>query len=290
MKINSLILILLLFVKTGFSQNNTTLLWEISGKGLKNPSYVFGTMHSKDSRAHCFGDSVYAKLRQCKVSCGEINIDEVDQLAMASKMLMPKVSLSDLLSKDSAALISKILKEELGPMGALALSKAKPLFAYSALIEMKSRSDLPTTVDQRLLDSAKKWGKEVFGLETIDEAFQAMDAIPLAEQARMLYSAIESMDSTITQLDSLITLYSNQDLDGMNQYYLDNKDIMGASFDSELLVKRNNYMVERLEKRIATSSVFCAVGALHLPGKTGLLEQFKRKGYSIRPIVSHCKN
>ncbi|MBS7321171.1 MAG: TraB/GumN family protein, partial [Myroides sp.] len=30
---------------TIFAQDNKSLLWEISGKGLEKPSYVFGTIH-----------------------------------------------------------------------------------------------------------------------------------------------------------------------------------------------------------------------------------------------------
>ena len=38
------------------------LLWEISGNGLKEKSYLFGTLHSNDKRIFDLSDSVYYAL------------------------------------------------------------------------------------------------------------------------------------------------------------------------------------------------------------------------------------
>ncbi len=49
--------------KTPAQQKNAkTLLWRITGKGMQQPSYLFGTMHLKDRRLFFFGDSVYKNI------------------------------------------------------------------------------------------------------------------------------------------------------------------------------------------------------------------------------------
>ncbi len=40
------------------------LLWEISGNGLKGPSYLFGTMHVSSKLAFHLSDSFYYALKQ----------------------------------------------------------------------------------------------------------------------------------------------------------------------------------------------------------------------------------
>lgn len=45
-KIKILALVVSFLTSTfGFSQTEKTVLWEVSGNGLENPSYLFGTIH-----------------------------------------------------------------------------------------------------------------------------------------------------------------------------------------------------------------------------------------------------
>ena len=52
------------------------------------------------------------------------------------------------------------------------------------------------------------------------------------------------------------------------------------AFTRLLLLRRNTTMVERAEP-LLREGVFIAVGALHLPGKDGLIERFRRAGYAV---------
>jgi hypothetical protein len=48
-----------------------------------------------------------------------------------------------------------------------------------------------------------------------------------------------------------------------------------------LLVGRNEVMAARAAPLLAAGGAFIAVGALHLPGKAGLIERFRAAGYSV---------
>ena len=50
-----------------------SLLWEISGNGLKKPSYLFGTMHVSDKLAFHLGDSFYTAIKSADVVALETN-------------------------------------------------------------------------------------------------------------------------------------------------------------------------------------------------------------------------
>ena len=50
-----------------------SLLWEISGNGLKKPSYLFGTMHVSDKLAFHLGDSFYNAIKSSDVVALETN-------------------------------------------------------------------------------------------------------------------------------------------------------------------------------------------------------------------------
>jgi uncharacterized protein YbaP (TraB family) len=52
-------------------------------------------------------------------------------------------------------------------------------------------------------------------------------------------------------------------------------------FMRTLLQNRNAIMAERTAPLLASGGAFIAVGALHLAGKTGLVEQFRADGYTV---------
>src|SRR5436305_8160162 len=50
-----------------------SLLWEITGNGLKKPSYLFGTMHVSNKMVFHLSDSFYTALQQVDVVALEQN-------------------------------------------------------------------------------------------------------------------------------------------------------------------------------------------------------------------------
>ena len=68
------------FISLAYSQVvdvNKQLLWEISGNGLKEKSYLFGTLHSNDKRIFDLSDSVYYALDKANLIILEANIFEL---------------------------------------------------------------------------------------------------------------------------------------------------------------------------------------------------------------------
>jgi hypothetical protein len=52
----------------------------------------------------------------------------------------------------------------------------------------------------------------------------------------------------------------------------------------EVIVSRNKMMVNGLDSIIRSTAVFCAVGAGHLAGESGMLRLLRAKGYNVRPV------
>jgi len=51
-----------------------------------------------------------------------------------------------------------------------------------------------------------------------------------------------------------------------------------------LIENRNEIMAERIADFIKKQSVFAAVGALHLPGASGVIERLRRKGFVVEAV------
>src|ERR1700760_1778248 len=66
---------LLLLLHTTFAQTSKypSLFWEISGNGLKKPSYLFGTMHVSNKLAFHLSDSFYNAIQHTDMVALELN-------------------------------------------------------------------------------------------------------------------------------------------------------------------------------------------------------------------------
>jgi uncharacterized protein YbaP (TraB family) len=56
------------------------------------------------------------------------------------------------------------------------------------------------------------------------------------------------------------------------------------TFERQLLFQRNKRMVARMIPLLDRQSTFVAVGALHLPGTSGILHLLELQGYKVKAI------
>lgn len=57
-----------------------------------------------------------------------------------------------------------------------------------------------------------------------------------------------------------------------------------AAFEQAMVVERNKTMLKNSKPILAEGNAFIAVGALHLPGPEGLVEQLRQNGYTVTPV------
>ena len=82
--------------------NNNTLLWKISGNGLKNPSYLFGTIHMLCSDDAILSSNMKKAISNADEIYLEVDLDNMmEMLTVIPKMKMTgDTTLQDLLSKE----------------------------------------------------------------------------------------------------------------------------------------------------------------------------------------------
>lgn len=262
------------------------MLWRISHPGRAAVSYVLGTMHSADARAFRHFDRYLEALRQCDVVMGELDMGLVsakstDPANLRTMMLPDGTELKDLYSKREFKKVDAMLKKELGPM-ALFLGRVKPFFLSAMLSETVMKQDSAAVLDDLLQRRARSMGKEVGGLETVAEQLQAVDRIPLEEQADMLLDLVKN-DLYRQDMDRMMAKYGSDDLQGL--WDLGNSMGMTDQFERSLLDDRNGVMVHRMDSLMGGGrSHFFAVGALHLPAEDGVLQGLRDRGYLVEAV------
>lgn len=291
-----------LFLTSARAQHNqapteaeNSLLWEISGNNLRQPSYLFGTIHMIPASDFFLPESVKRAFDASSTVTFEIDTENMDNPMMLFSMLgnmtmQNDTTLRDLLS-DGDYLMVKNHFDQLGLPLSL-LEQVKPIFLSvlaaddmgggtgAAMEGMKS-------YELELTTMAKERNKKIEGLESIAYQLSLFDSIPYAVQAKMLVDAVAGEDRGIEEdgedsLDELIGYYKDQDIFRLQEMVEKEEGIAG--FQNVLLTNRNRNWIEPMTKMMRRETVFFAVGAGHLAGANGLIALLRMEGYQLNPL------
>ena len=267
------------FACTAFAQS---LLWRVSGRDLKAPSYIYGTIHIQDSRVFAFDSTVWHCFNSCEALAVEVLLDQVDYATVREKMMLPKgQSLAKMLSKEDFALLDSLCKAKLGA-GALFILNMNPFFVSSALLQADLPQEMPLALDLFFLQQARNREMYCHGLENYMDQIKATDAISLDDQLDILRQTLHETGDMAASFDSLVLAYLAFDLETIAQLLEDT--LLPNNFSHVLVEKRNQTMYKGFRKLAKKQQVFCAVGAAHLPGDKGLIGLLRKKGYTVEPV------
>lgn len=274
--------ILLLSIFTGSSAQNS-LLWEISGNGLKKPSYLYGTMHLKDKRIFNFYDSLLVKIHNCDAFALEIHPDSLNQSLLKSlkKSTNANDDMDDSgLSEEEKKELREQLEKELGvAMKKFRMKDLRKLKRYIGKTKA-AEDEMPAILDAYLFNIAHRQGKEMMGLESVSEHDAALDQMDGAKEKTVQYVKEQLAGKNDFNLESMVQAYLKADF----SFISDNYDSFSEEFVYSLLTKRNIKMAERIDSIVRLKSLFSAVGAAHLPGEQGMISLLKKKGYTVTPV------
>ena len=267
------------------------LLWKIEPPSTATvaPSYIFGTMHSEDPRIARLSPAILQVFHASHTFCMELLTEDITSAAVAQRMLLTD---GKTLEKVIGAQLFRQLVPMMNERGVppTMLSLLKPWAVYMTLSMPKQETG--KVLDSLLYEAARQQGKQVCGLESVEEQVNVFDRAPLAEQIVLLRQSVAEPDTLDQQLEQMTTKYLAQDLVGLLALSRDFKDATpdeqrsGEALLHRLIDERNPRMVERMLPRLKQGSAFIAVGALHLPGRTGILQMLTERGFSVIPLDS----
>ena len=260
-----------------------SLLWKISGKGLKSPSYLFGTIHATCDAT--LDANTLKALDETEQLFLEIDMDdEAMPMQMMKYMKMnDDEKLSTLLSAEDFEIVDVFLKENM-KMSAKMFDTFKP-FMVSAMLMPKLLDCKYASVESELMRVTKEQNEEVYGLEKVEEQMKVFDAIPYQTQAdELLKTAKNGLEKDKVEFQKMMETYKSGDIEAMlvmmddsdNKITSDNKDV--------LLNNRNKNWVPLIIKTAKEMPTFFGVGAGHLAGDEGVIKLLRKKGYKVEAV------
>ncbi len=258
------------------------LLWRVQ-LPKQAVSYVFGTIHVDDKRVKKLSVRVKSRFNEAKTLCLEILPNRETQVSIGLAMLLSKPnSLDQILGEKLFNRLSLSLnKIGMGPVQATHL---KPWAAMMLLSRPKGHGGY--ALDEQLYHWAKYQYKEVCALETLQEQLAVFDQLSNKDQISLLVDTLDNLPMLHEMHEQLIQTYLTGNLD---EIYQQSMELQTADHDlsqrlkDTLIDQRNIRMFNRLQPILNKGRSFIAVGALHLPGKKGLLNLLREQGYIVSP-------
>jgi uncharacterized protein len=263
-----------------------TLLWEISGNGLKKSSYLLGTIHvgcakrlaltPEQQKALSKSQQLYLEIDLSKPASVTSN-DSIERKIPGGKKLRDFMTVAQYENLENY--FGNLEEQELADlMPHNLITRASQELAEKYFSTMCSDT---ISKDEILMKAAIQQKMFVGGIENTADRGNALKATTIEEEVKELLQ-IFSFESTPTSLKETFInfqkLYINQDLVALcTEDPVENKEDL-------VLNERNRNWIPKMDKIMAKKPTFFAFGALHLCGDKGVISLLEAKGYTLRPI------
>lgn len=281
----SVLLVVFLSFSYSFAQTNpkSSLLWEITGKDLKEPSYLFGTIHIICKEDFFLPATVTEKFTNADKVFLEMDMDDPMMILKMMQLLqLPKGQTIKQLFGDSAFKEFDKKYKEITGSSAIMFNTFKPFMLMSMLTEKSLSCTAKESYEQTFITMAAKQKKNIKGLETIEDQVAVFDSIPDSTEIVNLKNMVLNFEKGKDEFNKLVAVYKTQDVDSMYRITNQSPELMEA--ENELLVKRNSKWIPVMKNNMQQSSCFFAVGAAHLGGDIGVIALLRKQGYTVKPV------
>src|SRR6187399_358248 len=267
-----------------------SLFWEISGNGLKKPSYLFGTMHVSSKIAFNLADSFYLAIKNSDVVALETNPETWQEDMNNYDMGFPiyRYGFNPKVMNEMPSDFFNIRTLRFGKyekkLEMAMFSKPSMInnLLYRSQSDNNSDFEEDTYLDLYIYQTGKKLGKRVAGVEQYEQSMKLM-AEAFRDAAKEKNKKEKSFDYdeefSPAKLQEAYRAGNLDQLDSINKV-----NIKSNAYDEKFLYRRNEIQANSIDSILKSSSLFVGVGAAHLPGNRGVIELLRRKGYKLRPI------
>ena len=282
----SILLLMINFPSFAQSETNeNSLLWKISGKNFKSPSYLFGTIHIICQDNYLWTDVMNDAFTKTQALYLELPMADkgFQQKMMEHIMLKDGKQLKDFFTAKQYQKLDLFFKDSM-KMPLAMFSKMKPfgIMSFAILKYIDCNGKMPISYEEKLMGQAIERNLKVSGLETIEDQMKIFDDLPKDSIAKMVMASVTDTQKNKNIFQTMMNAYLAQDLD-----VLYNEIVRSPEYEAHLtalLYERNLKWIPLIMTAAKEKPTFFAVGAGHLPGEKGVLALLRKQGYKVEPV------
>ena len=296
----SILILTIVLVVSNKPKFTEGIFWQVEKDG-EVVGHIYGTIHVNEERVTRISKKVMDIFNNSKGFSIEAfpsshlwnpyhGFENIKQ-----RMMFKKKTLAEVAGEETAQKVYTILTNN-----GVNEKYAKQIKPWAAMFSVASKSKYTgPIIDHKLLDMASIQNKEIYQIESPEEMLAAFYAMPMESQVSLLKDKLKSFDKIEKTLDEMIEAYLVEDLVSLTNISTNfiSKDPK-KKFHRDMYFKHSidirnvvmaHYMnmpfLYGLDKFKGQGGTFVSVGAMHLPGKKGVLNLLEKNyGYKISRI------
>ncbi len=265
------------------------LLWKITGKNLKNPSYIFAVSPYINAGYIDSIPGIFRRFADCEVVIGETSMNKLDyetQLFKAALLPHP-ATLDSFIAPENKQLVKdellRVLKLQYHEVSAL-----KPAiitnFYRDEIIRKTLLFENETELSSVFQTLGAEKGNLVVGVNNIDDLIKEMaDTTNLQFQANHLVKLMQNRTKFADGILLMNTLYKSQKIENYYQNAF-NTDFITQK-PTEVYLKKietdNLNWAKKIDEILKSKTAFIVVDIMQLPGENGLIQLLRKAGYKV---------
>ena len=278
------------------SECQAQLLYEISGKGARQKSYLLATNRFVEMQFIDTIPNVFKCFSRCQRVLTEFAMQDYEALsALRQAALLPdSIKLSNFYSESEYKEIDNSLRINIG-MELDKLCRMKPSYLTelyrTELMKQWMQYDEQKSMESFFEAVAAERDMPVTGLDNIGETmYMLFDREPFEWQCRELLKVVEYPENEVKQERAIQAMYRDGRLTDISyQVEGPNNNTSISYSDYQVYCRRNEQWVKRLQPYLSKGGVFITLNAIYLGGDKGLIAQLRTAGYRVRPVNRNTK-
>jgi uncharacterized protein YbaP (TraB family) len=269
-----------------FAEDDTALFWSVH-RGGESAGYLLGTIHSEDPRVLDFSEDLIEKLGESRYFAMEM-VPDLPTLKKLTEYMQytDGTRLESVIGEERFTRLERALSSYQVPADWMAGMKV-----WAAMMTLSVPP--PETgffMDFSLSLRAAGAGLNVVGLESLEEQLSFLEDMPMDQQLALLDQALEDYGEVREIHARMVDHYLSgnlMELSALAREQLDDLPPEASRYFLEQGIDaRNRRMLESLLPHFDGGRVFVGVGALHLPGESGLINLLRASGFELRPLAA----
>ena len=263
--------------------------WRVTGEDT-GELLLLGSIHYLRQEDYPLPSNIDELYQQADTLVMELDLDDLDTLSVENLFveagtLPPGSSLQTVLTP-AVYELAETRSAEFGLDLAFA-TRLEPWLVAITLMDLGMNAlgfNASRGLEQHLLRRATSDGKQVLGLETLEDQIHVFDQLSIKEQEALLLQTLNEIDSADDAMDELLSAWRDGRVNTIANELTANFEDFPILY-RHLVIDRNERWLNPLRQLLETGERYLVVvGALHLVGDDSVIELLQHQGLSVIEI------
>lgn len=278
--------LILSFTNTKAQTDTNALLWEVTGNGLEQPSYIFGILKFIPADKYYFPANAEAALNKCKIVATETGLDHHSRHEMnKAAHLEHHQSIDEFIGEDYFSKLKSIFTDKLNVPAFkfnTVYSKFKPVMLSATMTRLALGQNIKF-YELELTSKANDMGMVTVSLENIETEIAMLEKMTFESQTNALKHTIDNFDEQVADYNKLVDYYKNGNLHQSLEFTLHPIE-NDENFVKYFINERNAAWIPKIESYSKQAPTFYLLGVSHLADENGVIAKLRNKGYTVKAV------